>query len=120
MSRTTYSTTYYCRNSKTNKAGLAPMELCICINQKRVFINLPVKFSPKDFNKKRKPTEIEQIITQYKIRVNEIIADMKQQHQPITVTSLKSLLQKKKKCTESVLFLRSSSRQIQSFSTEVS
>lgn len=93
MSRTTYSTTYYCRNSKTNKAGLAPMELCICINQKRVFINLPVKFSPKDFNKKRKPTEIEQIITQYRIRVNEIIADMMQQHLPITATSLKSWLQ---------------------------
>lgn len=93
MSRTTYSTTYYCRNSKTNKAGLAPLELCICINQKRVFINLPVKFSPKDFNKKRKPTEIEQIITQYRIRVNEIIADMMQQHLPITAISLKSWLQ---------------------------
>ena len=93
MSRTTYSTTYYCRNSKANKSGLAPMELCICINQKRVFINLPVKFSPKDFNKKRKPTEIEQIITQYRIRVNEIIADMMQQHLPITATSLKSWLQ---------------------------
>ena len=93
MSRTTYSTTYYCRNSKTNKSGLAPLELCICINQKRVFINLPVKFNPKDFNKKRKPTEIEQIITQYRIRVNEIIADMMQQHLPITATSLKSWLQ---------------------------
>ena len=93
MSRTTYSTTYYCRNSKTNKAGLAPLELCICLNQKRVFMNLPVKFSPKDFNKKRKPAEIEQIITQYRIRVNEIIADMMQQHLPITATSLKSWLQ---------------------------
>lgn len=93
MSRTTYSTTYYCRNSKANKSGLAPMELCICINQKRVFVNLPVKFSPKDFNKKRKPAEIEQIITQYRIRVNEIIADMMQQHLPITAISLKSWLQ---------------------------
>ena len=80
MSNTTFSTTYYCRNSKTNKAGVAPLELCIVINQQRVFINLPVKFSPKEFAKKRRPADIEQIITQYRIRVNEIIADMMQKH----------------------------------------
>ena len=93
MSNTTFSTTYYCRNSKANKAGVAPLELCIVINQQRVFINLPVKFSPKEFAKKRRPADIEQIITQYRIRVNEIIADMMQQHQPITAASLKSWLQ---------------------------
>lgn len=74
--RTTFSTSYYCRQSKQNKAGLAPLELCIIINGDRVNLNLPVKFYPKDFNKKRKPVEIDNIVDQYRTKVNEAIGDI--------------------------------------------
>lgn len=91
--RTTFSTSYYCRQSKQNKAGLAPLELCIIINGDRVNLNLPVKFYPKDFNKKRKPVEIDNIVDQYRTKVNEAIGDIMANGQPVTAANLKSYLQ---------------------------
>jgi site-specific recombinase XerD len=57
-----------------------------------VSINLPAKFNPKDFNKKRKPNEIEKILTQYKVKVNEIIGEMMEQNLPITAETLRDYL----------------------------
>ena len=45
--KTTFSISYYCRKSKQNKQGQAPLELCININGERIFVNLPAKFFPK-------------------------------------------------------------------------
>ena len=72
MQRTTFSITYYCRDSKKNKQGQAPLEMCININQERLFVNLPTKLSPKVFRKRRKPVEIEELLTQYRVKVSEI------------------------------------------------
>ena len=58
MSNTTFSISFYCRGSKVNKHGVAPLELCLNINQERLFVNLPVKFNPKVFAKKRTIFEI--------------------------------------------------------------
>lgn len=90
--RTTFSTTYYCRNSKTNKAGEAPLELCICVNGERIFLNLPVKFSPKDFNKKRKPAHIEEVLTQFKVKTSDCICSLMANSLPITATNLKEYM----------------------------
>lgn len=90
--RTTFSTTYYCRNSKTNKAGEAPLELCICINGERIFLNLPVKFSPKDFNKKRKPAHIEEVLTQFKVKTSDCICSLMANGMAITATNLKEYM----------------------------
>lgn len=90
--RTTYSISYYCRKSKENKAGLAPLELCICINGERLFINLPVKFSSKEFNKKRKPAYIEDILTQFRVKTCDCICDLMQQGLPISATNLKEYM----------------------------
>lgn len=87
--KTTFSISYYCRNCKTNKQGLAPLEICININGERTFVNCPVKFFPKDFNKKRQSNEIQTIVNQYRNKVNEIIGDMMHHQQPITASSLK-------------------------------
>ena len=92
MPRTTFSTTYYCRNSKVNKHGVAPLELCININQQRLFVNLPVKFAPKDFNKKRRPADIDQLLSEYKIKVNEILSNLIREGLPITASSLRDFL----------------------------
>lgn len=90
--RCTQSVSFYCRTSKQNKQGLAPLELSIVINGDRVFIQLPVKFYPKDFAKKRKPTEIENIINQYRVKVNESICDLMSQGLPVTTTTLRNYL----------------------------
>lgn len=91
--KTTFSTTYYCRSSKQNKQGLSPLELCININGQRLFVNLPAKFSAKEFNKKRKPTHIENLINQYRIKVNEIMTSIMMDNQPITSALIKDYLQ---------------------------
>lgn len=87
--KTTFSISYYCRTCKVNKQGLAPLEICININGERTFVNCPVKFFPKDFNKKRQSNEIQTIVNQYRNKVNEIIGDMMHHQQPITASSLK-------------------------------
>ena len=87
--KTTFSISYYCRTCKVNKQGLAPLEICININGERTFVNCPVKFFPKDFNKKRQSNEIQTIVNHYRNKVNEIIGDMMHHQQPITASSLK-------------------------------
>lgn len=47
---------FYCRESKTNRQGIAPIEMSIHIGGKRVFINLDRKEQPSAF-KKINPTE---------------------------------------------------------------
>lgn len=92
MTKTTFSISYYCRNSKTNKQGLSPIEVCININQQRLFVNLPTKVSPKDFNKKRKPIYIEQLLNQYRVKVNETITALLSSNMPITATNVREWL----------------------------
>ncbi len=43
MSRSTANVSFYCRESKKNKDGLAPIELVIILNTRRRFIQLPRK-----------------------------------------------------------------------------
>lgn len=90
--KTTFSVSYYCRKSKQNKQGQAPLELCININGERIFANLPAKFFPKEFNKKRKPAYIEELLNQYKIKVNEVITDLMSNNLPITAPNIRDYL----------------------------
>lgn len=90
--RCTQSVSFYCRQSKQNKQGLAPLEVSIIINGDRAIIQLPVKFYPKDFSKKRKPAEIETIINQYRVKINEVIGELMQLGMPVTTTTLRNYL----------------------------
>ena len=49
--RNTFDITFYCRKSRMNRKGLAPIELAISMNGERRFINLPVTMSPEQFEK---------------------------------------------------------------------
>ena len=89
VTRATFSISYYCRESKKTKQGLAPLEMCININQERMFLNLPVKLNPKDFNKKRKPIEIEKLLSTFRTKTNEVINEIIQQGLPLTASVLK-------------------------------
>lgn len=91
--RTTASFQFYCRNSKANKQGLAPMELSICICGERKFINLPMKFRPDDFNRKRKPQEIAAAINLWHTKINTYIMDLMKDGQPLTTDTLREVIQ---------------------------
>ena len=92
MARTTFSITYYCRQSKTNKQGVAPLEMCININQNRLFINLPTKLSPKAFNRKRKPAEIDDLLNLYRSKVSNIISQLLIDGIPITANCIREYM----------------------------
>ena len=49
MSYTTFNVSFYCRDSKANSKGLAPIELSVIINGERAIITLPRKETPKTF-----------------------------------------------------------------------
>lgn len=50
--RNTFDLAFYCRKSKMNQKGLAPIELAISVNGRRNFINLPITMTPDYFEKK--------------------------------------------------------------------
>lgn len=87
--RTTFSISFYCRNSKTDKHGLAPVELGICVNGCRKFINLPRKCSPKEFGYKRKPKDLENYLSLMRTRINQICNEMVANGEPITTDALR-------------------------------
>lgn len=49
--RNTFALAFYCRKSRMDKKGLAPVELAVGMNTSRSFINLPVKMAPDIFEK---------------------------------------------------------------------
>ncbi len=49
--RNTFALAFYCRKSRMDKKGLAPVELAVSMNTSRSFINLPVKMAPNIFEK---------------------------------------------------------------------
>lgn len=90
--RTTTSYSFYCRQSKIDRNGQAPVELGICINGTRKFLNLPFKCSPADFNKKRRPKYIDDYIDAQRVKVATIVTDMLNHDIPLTTESLREYL----------------------------
>lgn len=91
--RTTSSIQFYCRPSKANKMGLAPLEISISINGERKFINIPVKFNPEEFNKKRPSTEIVETVDVWRTKINLIMVDMLHNNIPLTTDNLRYYIQ---------------------------
>ena len=90
--RATFCVSFYCRKSKMNKNGLSPLELSIVINQERILLNLPSRLNPKDFNKKRKPSYIEDLLNAYRVKINEVCTMLMNDGLPITVHTLREYL----------------------------
>ena len=91
--KTTFSICFYCKQCKVNKSGLAPVELSINVNGERLFVNLPVKFNPKEFNKKRKPAIIEDMISVWRTKVNEVIVEIMKNNLPLTASIIREYIQ---------------------------
>lgn len=83
---------FYARESKKDKNGLVHIEMSVNINQKRVFINLPMQVEPKKFNSKRQPKEYEDYTALMRTRVNEILVEMMAHKEPITAERIREYI----------------------------
>ena len=92
MARNTANVSFYCRESKKNKDGYAPIELSLVINGKRVFVQLPRKERPEQFKKEvcgRKNTDLKDYLASVRIRLNEIETAFIRDGEALTAEGLK-------------------------------
>lgn len=90
--RTTFGISFYCRDSKTDKKGQAAVQMGITLNGQRVFLNLPMKADPQEFNRKRRPADIEEQLTRWRKKTNEIINELLDEGQALTAAGIRDLL----------------------------
>ena len=93
MSRSTANVSFYCRESKKTKDGLAPIEMVIILNTRRCFIQLPRKEYPEKFKaqtKGKKRTDLIDYLDAIRVRLNEIITSFLIEGQPLTADALKA------------------------------
>lgn len=91
--RTTSSIAFFCRNSKANKQGLAPLECSVTICGSRKFLNLPIKFKPEDFNKKKPTQEIVDAMDLWRNRITQYQIQMMKEGMVITAETLRQVIQ---------------------------
>lgn len=94
--KTTYSISFYCRQSKVDRNGQAPVEMSICINGKRCFMNLPYRLVPSDFKRllsSKKNNELKQYLFEIRKNFNSIQLDLLRNGIPLTVDTLKVYIQ---------------------------
>ena len=92
MARLTSSLAFYCRESKADKHGLAPLEISIIINGKRLFCHLPRKERPEDFKRlmeSRRDNDLKRYLDQVRSKFNAYQTELLQNDIPITSQTLK-------------------------------
>lgn len=92
MPKSTFSISFYARNSKKDRNGLVHIEMSVNVNQKRLFLNLPMVVDPDKFNSKRQPKEYTDYISMMRNRVNEILVDMLAHQEPITADRIRNYI----------------------------
>ena len=92
MIRNTANVSFYCRESKKNKDGLAPIELSLVINGKRCFVQLPRKEEPAVFKREinsKKDNDLKEYLRSVRVRLNEIETAFLRDGQALTAEALK-------------------------------
>ena len=92
MKNTTFNVSFYCRNSKVNSTGLAPIELTLIINGERTIITLPRKERPAAFKKatlSKRDNDIKRYLEATRARLNSITTELMEQGKPLTAATLK-------------------------------
>lgn len=92
MKKTTFDISFYCRESKTTRSGLAPVEMSIIINGERCIITLPRKEKPGDFKRNlhsKKDNDTKDYILATRKKVGEIQTDMMNRGIPLTAPLLR-------------------------------
>lgn len=90
--RTSYNISFYCRKSKKDKQGQAPVEISLIINGQRKFINCPFKCSPEDFAKKRRPKYIQSYLDLQRVKVATVVTEMAANGIPLTAEALREYI----------------------------
>lgn len=93
MIRNTANVSFYCRESKKNKDGVAPIEMSLIINGKRRIVQLPRKEAPADFRRainSKRGNDTKDYLDAVRSRVNEIETDLIREGLSLTVDALKS------------------------------
>ena len=96
MDRNTSNVSFYCRESKKDRQGLAPIELSIIINKERCFIRLPRKEYPEAFKKalaSKRRNDIKDYLDLTRTRLNEVETDLLREGYAITPYALKEYFQ---------------------------
>ena len=92
MTRNTANLSFYCRESKKNKDGKAPIELSLIVNGERCYIQLPRKESPSEFQRAvsaKKSNDIKEYLEGIRHRVGEIQTELLMDAQPLSVNALR-------------------------------
>ncbi|MGX8707215.1 MAG: phage integrase SAM-like domain-containing protein [Bacteroidales bacterium] len=73
--KSTFSIAFYCRRSRANKKGLAPIEMSVSLHGERVMINLPLKTNPESFDKmvaSKKTNEVKNYLSLVESKMNSL------------------------------------------------
>lgn len=92
MARNTANVSFYCRESKKNRDGLATIELSLILNNRRCFIQLSRREYPHKFKaqiKGKKRTDLLDYLDGIRTRLNEIATTFLIERQPLTADALK-------------------------------
>lgn len=95
QTRQTFSCKYYCRDSKKNRQGLSPLELSIIVNGERVFVTLPRKMQPREFDKhlaSRSNNETKQFLSLFDARVNNAVTEIVTRNETLSAQRVKDYL----------------------------
>ena len=90
--RTTATITFYCRESKVDRNGFAPIEAVITLNGKRSVISMPRKEKPKIFQrelKKRGENELKEWCDLMRSRLYAVQTELIKQGLPITSSTIR-------------------------------
>ena len=93
MIRNTANVSFYCRESKKNKDGVAPIEMSLLINGKRCIVQLPRKEAPAGFRKaikSKRGNDTKDYLDAVRSRINEIETDLIREGLSLTAEVLKS------------------------------
>lgn len=93
--RQTFAVRYYCRDSKKNRQGMAPVELSIIVNGQRVFLSLPRKMKPSDFEKavtSRQGNDTKQFLSIYEAKVNNAVTEIVTRNESVTAQRVKDYM----------------------------
>ena len=92
MNRNAANVSFYCRESKKNKDGTAPIEISLVINRKRCYVQLPRKEDPAIFKREinsKKDNDLKDYLRSVRVRLNEIETAFLRDGQALTAESLR-------------------------------
>jgi site-specific recombinase XerD len=100
MVMNTFAVSFLVRPSKANKAGESPIELSLCINTERTYINLPRKVKPSLFDCKKQvikgrsaeATQLNEFLSLMKSKVYEAQTKLIEMDIPVTCTNMKDMM----------------------------